>query len=197
MGALVSAADLQLLAQEKAFEPTQRFAELPSDHVPHAELGGHDVEGQVLEMITYEEPRATIVWAPPGAGKSSVIATVGERLPADFLLLPIPVWGLSDETVRSASGFGRHVLAQINALLSGHLQAHQLEKIARGMVLKRTRQSGGIGASAALRLPIKGLDAQVALKLRTATSSVEEQVGVGAVHGGLESLRGIFPAPCT
>lgn len=40
----MSAADLQLLAQEKAFEPTQRFAELPADHVPHKDLGGEDVD---------------------------------------------------------------------------------------------------------------------------------------------------------
>lgn len=188
----MSAGDLELLAQEKAFEPSQRFAELPADHVPHTELGGHDVEAQVLEMVTYEEPRVAVVWAPPGAGKSSVLATVGERLPANFLLLPIPVWGLPDETVRSASEFGRHMLAQIGALLGSHLQADQRKRIARGTVLKRVRQSGGIGASATLGLPIDGLNAQIALDLRTATNSIEEQVGVGAVYGGLESLRGIF-----
>lgn len=192
MGGIVSADDLQLLAQEKAFEPTQRFAELPADHVLHTELGGHDIEAQVLETITYDEPRVTVVWAPPGAGKSSVIATVGERLPPNFVLLPIPVWGLPDETVRSASEFGRHVLAQIDTLLGSHLQAHQRERIARGTIRKRTRQSGGISASAALGIPIKGLSTQVALELRTATNSIEEQIGAGAVHGGLESLRGIF-----
>ena len=188
----MSAADLQLLAQEKAFEPTQRFAELPADHVPHKDLGGEDVEAQVLELVTYEEPRVAVVWAPPGAGKSSVIATVGESLPSGFLLLQIPVWGLPDETVRSASEFGRHVLAQIDALLGSHLQAHQRKRIGQGRVLKRTRQSGGIGASAGLGLPIKGLDTNVALELRTATQSIEEQVDAGAVYGGLENLRGIF-----
>ncbi len=188
----MSAADLQLLAQEKAFEPTQRFTELPADHVPHKELGGDDVEAQVLEMVTYEEPRVTVVWAPPGAGKSSVIATVGENLPPDFILLQIPVWGLPDETVRNTPDFGRHVLAQVDVLLSSHLQAHQLKKISQGRGLMRTRQSGGAGASAALGVPIKGLDIQVAFELRTATQSIQEQVDVGSVHGGLESLRGIF-----
>ncbi len=188
----MSAADLQMLAQEKAFEPTQRFAELPADHVPHKELGGYDVETQVLEMVTYEEPRVVIVWAPPGAGKSSVIATVGERLPARFLLLAIPVWGLPDETVRSASALGRHILAQVNTLLGSHLKAHHREGISERQVLKRTRHSGGIGASAALGLPLKGLDASIAGELRTATSWIEEQVDVGSVYGGLESLRGIF-----
>jgi hypothetical protein len=192
VGAVVSAADLKLLADEKAFEPTQRFAELPADHVPREELGGYDIEAQVLETVTYEEPRVAVVWAPPGAGKSSVIATVGERLPPRFLLLPIPVWGLPDGTVTSASEFGRHILAQVNVLLSSHLQAHQRKKLGRALVTKRTRQSGGMGGSAALGLPIKGLETKIALELHTATQSIEEQVGVGNIYGGVESLRGIF-----
>ena len=188
----MSAANLKLLADEKAFEPTQRFVELPADHVPRKELGGYDIETEVLGTITFAEPRVAVVWGPPEAGKSSVIATVGERLPPGFLLLPIPVWGLPDATVSSAAEFGRHVLEQINVLLHSHLQAHQRRRLGRALITKRTRQSGGIGGSAGLGLPIKGLDANVAVELHTATQSVEEQVGVGNIFGGLESLRGIF-----
>ncbi len=174
----MGAADLQRLAHEKAFEPTQRFAELPADHVPHKELGGHDVEAQVLEMVTYEEPRVAVVWAPPGAGKSSVIATVGESLPSGFLLLPIPVWGLPDETVRSASDFGRHVLAQVDVLLGSHLQAYQRERIGASSA-HGSRVASGPAPRSACRS--KGLAMQVALELRTATKSIEEQVDVGSV----------------
>jgi hypothetical protein len=182
VGAVVSAADLQRLAQEKAFEPTQRFAELPADHVPHTELGGEDVEARVLEMVTYEEPRVAIVWAPPGAGKSSVIATVGESLASGFLLLQIPVWGLPDETVRSAPELGRHVLAQVDALLGSHLQAHQRERIGQGRVLKRTRQSGGIGASAGS-----------ACRSRDWTQTSRSSCG----QRPSRSRSRLMPAPCT
>jgi ABC-type transport system involved in cytochrome bd biosynthesis fused ATPase/permease subunit len=110
---------LGVLAEEHAFEPARRYAELAADHLPLQELTGQDIEARVRRAVAELDCCAAIV-GPGGSGKSSLIAAIADQLPQDRPALRIPV-----ATLRTAAEdnveFLRHLLLEIRRLLDAHL----------------------------------------------------------------------------
>lgn len=86
---------LTLLRDRAAFEPKPPDYELAHAHVPLAEVGLPDpIEDRVVAAMRSEDENAVLIVAPPGSGKSSLLAWASARaveLPEAPRVLPVYV----------------------------------------------------------------------------------------------------------
>jgi energy-coupling factor transporter ATP-binding protein EcfA2 len=182
---------LGVLADEHAFEPARRYAELAADHLSLQELTGQNLEDEVVRAIAELDCCAAII-GPSGSGKSSLIAAVASLLPADRPALRIPV-----ATLRAAAEdnveFLRHLLLEIRRLLDDRLDRKDRFRLDGAARTKSTRTRAEGGVRAAFRLPpIKGLGIELAGQLRSATEGVEREQTVSDLRIMFDGLLRLF-----
>ena len=86
------------LAEESVFRPRQSFFDLGHDHVPFDDLTGKVThEARALRESVGREGVVGVVGSR-GGGKSSLIASVCQSLPASHVALRVPVTGADDPT---------------------------------------------------------------------------------------------------
>jgi hypothetical protein len=176
----MSAEQLRQISSVQAFGPRTRLDELAHDHVPFDELVGiHRYERQVLELLGSGEPRGVAVIGGRGAGKSSLIAHVCDRLPDGLLQVRVPVAGEDDPA--STSVIASLALDSALRTVKG-LAGHQRAALERSRANERTARRaprwritlGGGAIPAKLDGELQSLEEQ----LRTTTLAQEHLAGL-------------------
>ncbi len=112
----MSRADLELLHDGGAFNPSPRHQELYATHVPFDTMTGtHGCEAALAAALRRSE-RVTLV-GTSGAGKSSVIASTLNPLVEDLVPLPIPVAVERPAVAGDAVAFVRHLVQVVSRLV--------------------------------------------------------------------------------
>jgi hypothetical protein len=133
----MTAAHIELLANQGAFRPRQHFSQLVADHVPFDELAGRAAfEARALQAVTADDTPVGVL-GPRGAGKSSLIAHVCAHLPDTHIALRVPVTGADDPT--SVSTVAAVALSQ--ALVELDLECYQRDALERARADQTTVES--------------------------------------------------------
>lgn len=136
----MSASLLATLDDEHAFHTSGRYDLLASEHIPFAALGAEDVDGALRTAIAAEEG-VICVLGSSGAGKSSLIGSVTERLPARYVPLRIPVAAATD-AFATLGTFSRHALERLAQVDLEPLKRRHMRAIGRALADERTETRG-------------------------------------------------------
>ena len=104
---------------------------LAVEHIRFAELGADDADAALTRAITGEDGVITVLGIS-GAGKSSLISSVTERLPPRYLPLRIPAAAATD-AFGSIGNFSRHALDRFTRLDLDPLQRRHEAAIQRAL----------------------------------------------------------------
>jgi hypothetical protein len=188
----VTRAQLESLRAANALPHTLRYDQLAPYHVPFDELcGGTAVEGELAHWLAHRGRVALI--GPSGSGKSSALAWVlAHQTPENLAVLRIPVALADDDTVKTTTGFARHLIRRVIATArlgnseTGNLRNRAADTIRRGSGERRRSRSFGLNAWV-----LKG---ELARELTRSADEFEEQIGAGEVVEGLQRLVELFRA---
>lgn len=190
---------LEQLDAAHAFHTSGRFELLAVEHVPFVQLGATDADAELRRAIESDEGVACVLGIS-GAGKSSLIGSVTEHLPPQFVPLRIPVAAATD-AIASVGGFSRHTLERFTQGDTEPLTSRHLRAIERALATERTttktrRFGAGMSGGAAGPVLSTKLSAdfqlQASEELKHATS---DQAALQALQQTLDVLRkkGLVP----
>jgi hypothetical protein len=112
----MSRADLEILHDTSAFNPSPRHQELYATHVPFDTMTGTHSCEQALAAALRRSERVTLV-GTSGAGKSSVIAATLHPLVEDLVPLAIPVAVERPAVAGDPVAFVRHLVQVVSRLV--------------------------------------------------------------------------------
>jgi hypothetical protein len=139
----MSRADLELLHDTGAFNPSPRHQTLYATHVPFDTMtGGRGCE-QALAAALRRHERVALL-GTSAAGKSSVIAATLHPLVEDLVPLPVPVAVERPDVAGDPVAFVRHLVAAVSRLV-------QMSAPDRAGQARRIEQRPGRNSSGARR----------------------------------------------
>jgi hypothetical protein len=185
---------LEALDSAYAFHTSGRFELLASEHVPFVKLGATDADGALLEAIASDEG-VVCVLGISGAGKSSLIGSVTEDLPAHYVPLRIPV-AAATQAMASIGGFSRHALERFSKLELDPLTKRHERAIQRALAVERTitrGRSGTVEATIGGGTPVLNAKLGGAFRLQAEEElkvATSDQTALQALQDTLDVLRG-------
>jgi hypothetical protein len=166
----VSNAILTLLRDKAAFKPKPPDHELAHAHVPLGDVGLPDpIEDRVIATMRSEDQKSVLIVAPPGCGKSSLLAwsaANASTLPAAPYLLPIYVPVGHHATRTGTALIARGVAEGMAMKPAADLKKRERENLERALeiTITTTRQPTRLRAGLSLPAPY-GLSVQLAAQL--------------------------------
>jgi len=191
---------LTTLRDRAAFKPKPPEYELALAHVPLGEIGFVDaIEDRVLRLMRAEDEGFALIMAPPGGGKSSLLAwSAGEVSGDDESPRIVPLYvPVGHHTVGIDPGLiVRGVAEGIAFRLAPHLKRRDRESIEKTLAITITTSRQPARLRAGLSAPpLHGLSANVALELGGDLTTLVKQGGwQGGPHAGLVRLADLARA---
>jgi hypothetical protein len=166
----VSEEILTLLRDKAAFKPKPPDYELAHAHVPLATVGLPDpVEDRVIAAMRSEDENSVLILAPPGSGKSSLLAWAAARaseLSDSPHVLPVYVPVGHHTAAIDAATIVRGVAEGIAGRLEANLDKRQRRELEQALAITITTARRPAGLRAQLSLPpVHGLSAKLAGEL--------------------------------
>jgi len=180
---------LDRLFREFAFQTSGRFDLLPVDHLPYAELGAPDVDGDLRRRIERGEGVISVI-GRMGSGKSSLISAVAAGLDEGFVPLRVSVIGVE---AGDPGAFARHAIAEIRDLPVTELTRHEEKALERATAERRATASER-ELRAGFRIGTGSvLTAQVATDIKQAAhDELGGKVPAGEAIRGMQRLLDVF-----
>jgi hypothetical protein len=184
----MSSGTIQTISARLVFQPRAKFALYASEHVSLDDLTTTtNYEARALDAVTNESICVAVI-GPIGGGKSSLIASVCNSLPDEFIALRVPIAGVDDPTSTSAMA----AMTLATALHSIELESEQrgaleLARADETSVASRARTFGG-------KLGGGPVPAEVSAELDTLRTQQETRALAGDRLAGLDRLVSILAA---
>lgn len=191
---------LTLLRDKAAFKPKPPDYELAHAHVPLGEVGLPDpIEDRVIAAMRSEDESSVLIVAPPGCGKSSLLAWAGAEastFPGSPRVLPIYVPVGHHTTRIDTAVVVRGVAEGIALKLAANLTAAERKTLEAGLAITITTARQPTRLRAGLSLPpIHGLGVQAAAELGADLATTVRAGGwQGGAHAGLVALADLARA---
>jgi hypothetical protein len=190
----VSEEILTLLRDKAAFKPKPPDYELAHAHVPLGDVGLPDpIEDRVIAAMRSEDESSVLIVAPPGCGKSSLLAWAAAKastLPNTPYVLPIYVPVGHHTTPIDTAVIVQGVAEGIAVKLAANLKKREREDLERALAITITtgRQPTRLRAGLSL-LPVHGLSVQLAAEVGGDLATLVKAGGwQGGPHAGLVAL---------
>jgi hypothetical protein len=196
----VSEEILRLLREKAAFKPKPPDYELAHAHVPLGDVGLPDpIEERVIAAMRSEDENSVLIVAPPGCGKSSLLAWAAAQAsarPDEPYVLPIYVPVGHHAAPIDTTVIVRGVAEGIAIKLGADLKRREREGLERALAITITTSRQPTRLRAGLILPpLHGLNAQVAAELGGDLATVVRAGGwQGGAHAGLVALADLARA---
>jgi hypothetical protein len=196
----VTNAILTLLRDKAAFKPKPPDYELAHAHVPLGDVGLPDpIEDRVIATMRSEDENSVLIVAPPGRGKSSLLAwsaANASTLPATPYVLPIYVPVGHHTTRIDTAVIARGVAEGIAIKLAADLKKGERENLERALAITITTTRQPTRLRAGLSLPaLHGLSVQLAAELGGDLATIVKAGGwQGGAHAGLVALADLARA---
>ncbi len=196
----MSEAILTLLRDKAAFKPKPPDYELAHAHVPLGDVGLADpVEDRVIATMRSEDENSVLIVAPPGCGKSSLLAWAAANVStvaASPYVLPIYVPVGHHRTPIDTAMIVRGVAEGIAIKLAADLEKKELEALERALAITITTARQPTRLRAGLSLPpLHGLSVQLAAELGGDLATIVKAGGwQGGAHAGLVALADLARA---
>jgi hypothetical protein len=196
----VSREILTILRDRAAFKPKPPEYELALAHVPLSQVGLADpIEERVLQAMCAPDESFVLILAPPGGGKSSLLAwsaSEAARRTATPRIVPIYVPVGHHTTAIDTNLLVRGVAEGLAFRLAPELNKRERESIERALAITITtaRQPSRLRAGLTLP-PLHGLGANLAGELGGELTTLVKQGGwQGGPHAGLLALADLARA---
>jgi hypothetical protein len=196
----VSEEILTSLRDKAAFKPKPPDYELAHAHVPLGDVGLPDpIEDRVIAAMRSEDENSVLIVAPPGCGKSSLLAwsaAEASSLPDTPHVLPIYVPVGHHATPIDTAVIVRGVAEGIAIKLASNLKKREREDLERALAITITTARQPTRLRAGLSLPpLHGLAVQLAADLGGDFTTLVKAGGwQGGAHAGLAALADLARA---
>lgn len=191
---------LTLLRDKAAFKPKPPDYELAHAHVPLGNAGLPDpIEDRVIGAMRSEDESSVLVVAPPGCGKSSLLAWSAAKastLPDTPHVLPVYVPVGHHATRIDTAVIVRGVAEAIAVRLAADLNRREREQLERALSITITTGRQPTRLRAGLSLPpVHGLTVQLAAEVGGDLATLVTAGGwQGGPHAGLVALADLARA---
>lgn len=188
---------LEDLEAVRAFEPTHRYEDLSTFHVPFDLLTGDALTEGALRKVAESGGRAALV-APSGAGKSSVIASVlgplVEDLAEEIVPLRIPVAATDAETATEPRAFTQHLIRTVIRYSTEILEPKELAAMRRSAADQLSVQGPQRSRRWAVGAPKLVADAGFAAEIKSGAEQVNDEISAGETVEAVARLVELFRA---